>query len=91
MPSNHYQDLIIAFCALTYAVLFFTAARHRTAVPGALVALGGTVAGLSAVNASPALAQMIPRAATTAYWVQTGMIAGLLVTLVVLYRASRTP
>ena len=90
VPSNHYQDMIISFCAFTYAVLFFTAARHRAAVPGALVALAGTVAGLSAVNASPALAQMIPGAATTAYWLQTGMIAGLLVTLTLLYRASRT-
>lgn len=91
VPSHHYQDMIIAFCAFTYAVLFFTAARHRAAVPGALVALGGTVLGLSAVNASPALASMIPGAATTAYWVQTAMIAGLLVTLVVLYmQSSRT-
>ena len=91
VPSNHYQDMIISFCAFTYAVLFFTAARHRAAVPGALVALGGTVIGLSAVNASSSLAAMIPGAPTTAYWVQTGMIAGLLVVLVVLYRASRPP
>lgn len=90
VPSNHYQDMIISFCAFTYAVLFFTAARHRAAVPGALVALGGTVLGLSAVNASPSLAGMIPGAATTVYWLQTGMIAGLLVLLVMLYRASRT-
>jgi hypothetical protein len=90
VPSNHYQDMIISFCAFTYAVLFFTAARHRAAVPGALVALAGTVVGLSAVNASSHLAAMIPGAPTTAYWAQTGMIAGLLVTLVVLYRASRS-
>ena len=90
VPSNHYQDMIISFCAFTYAVLFFTAARHRVAVPGALVALGGTVLGLSAVNASPSLAAMLAQGApTTAYWVQTGLIAGLLVTLTVLYRASR--
>ena len=46
--------------------------------------------GLSAVNASPALAAVLTAGApTTAYWIQTGLIAGLLVTLTVLYRASR--
>ena len=54
-----------------------------------LVALVGTVLGLSAVNSSAALAQMIDGGTTTAYWLQTGMIAGLLIWLVVLYRLSR--
>ncbi len=89
VPSNHYQDMIISFCAFTYAVLFFTAFRHRVAVPAALLALAGTVLGLSAVNASPALAQMLHGAPTTAYWVQTALIAGYLILLTVLYRSSR--
>lgn len=86
VPSNHYQDMIIAFCAFTYAVLFFTAARVRAAVPGALVALAGTVLGLSAVNASPALASMLADdAPTTAYWAQTALIAGYAAVLAVLH------
>lgn len=88
VPSNHYQDMIISFCAFTYAALFFTAARHRAAVPGALVALGGTVLGLSAVNASPALAGMLNGAPTTAYWIQTALIAGYLIALLGLYLKS---
>lgn len=85
VPSNHYQDMIISFCAFTYAVLFFTAWRHRAAVPAALVALGGTVLGLSAVNLSGDLSRLIEGAPTTAYWLQTGMIAGLVVWLTVLF------
>lgn len=88
VPSNHYQDMIISFCAFTYAVLFFEAFRHRAAVPAALVALGGTVAGLSAVNASPALSSMLDGAATTAYWIQTAMIAGYLAVMIVLHLKS---
>lgn len=88
VPSNHYQDMIISFCAFTYATLFFTAWRVPAAVPGALVAMGGTVLGLSAVNASPALAAMTGGASTTAYWIQTAMIGGLLALMVVLHLRS---
>lgn len=88
VPSNHYQDMIIGFCGFTYAVLVFTAARHRAAVPAALVALAGTVLGLSAVNLSADLARMIDGASTLAYWLQTGMIAGLLAWLGALYLKS---
>lgn len=88
VPSNHYQDMIIAFCAFTYALLAFTAARHRVAAPAALIALAGTVLGLSAVNLSADLARMIDGASTRAYWLQTGMIAGLLVWLGTLYFKS---
>ena len=89
VPSNHYQDMIISFCAFTYAVLFFTAARHAAAVPGALIALGGTVVGLSAVNSSASLAAMLNGAGTTAYWIQTAMIAGYLALMVILHLKSR--
>lgn len=89
VPSNHYQDMIISFCAFTYAALFYAAFRHPAAVPAALVALGGTVLGLSAVNASPALATMIDGASTTAYWIQTALIAAYLALLTVLHFQTR--
>ncbi|MGQ0698243.1 MAG: hypothetical protein ACT4PZ_08365 [Panacagrimonas sp.] len=89
VPSNHYQDMIISFCAFTYAVLFFAAFRHRAVVPAALLALGGTVLGLSAVNASPALASMLDGAPTTVYWIQTAMLAGFLALLIVLHLQSK--
>ena len=90
VSSNHYQDMIISFCALTYAVLFAGASRIPQAVPLALVALTGTVLGLSAVNLSKDLREKIQGRSTLAYWIQTGMIAGLVVWLGVLYQATRT-
>ena len=78
VPSNHYQDMIISFCAFTYAVLFFAAFRHHEVVPAVLVALGGTVVGLSAVNLSPALSGMINGKPKTVSWLQTAAIAGYL-------------
>ena len=89
VPSNAYQDMIIAFCAFTYATLFFAASRHLAIVPAVLVAMTGTVLGLSAVNVSEDLARLIGEASRTAYWLQTGMIAGLLVWLGALYAMSR--
>lgn len=90
VPSNHYQDMIISFCALTYAVLFAGAATIPAAVPVALVALAGTVLGLSAVNLSKDLREKIQGGSTAAYWAQTGMIAGLLLWLALLYRAVQS-
>jgi hypothetical protein len=89
VPSHHYQDMIISFCALTYAVLFAGAAAIPAAVPVALIALAGTVLGLSAVNLSKDLRAKIQGGSTAAYWAQTGMIAGLLAWLVVLYQATQ--
>lgn len=85
VPSNHYQDMIISFCAFNYAVLFAAALQLPQAVPYALLALAVTVLGLSAVNLSADLRQQIKGGSTAAYWAQTGMIAGLLGWLTALY------
>ena len=55
VPFYAYQDKIISFAVVAYICLFANAAVHRTAVPAAIVALGVTVLGLSAVNVSDAL------------------------------------
>jgi hypothetical protein len=89
VPSHPYQDMIISFCALTYAVLFAGASMIRDAIPVALVALAGTVLGLSAVNLSKDLREKIQGRSTIAYWAQTGMIAGLFLWLGWLYRATQ--
>ncbi|MFW2084045.1 hypothetical protein ACNPQK_24265, partial [Acinetobacter guillouiae] len=83
-----YQDKIISFCAFTYACLFYAAAQHRPTVPAALVAISVTVLGLSAVNISDALRSVLNGAPTTAYWIQTVMIAGYAVWLIVFYLRS---
>jgi CHASE2 domain-containing sensor protein len=61
------------------------AALNRSAVPFALIALGVTVLGLSAVNVSAALAAVLDGRPTRVYWLQTGLIAAYFVWLLVLY------
>lgn len=75
VPFQAYQDKIIAFAVVAYACLFATAARQRTAVPAALLALGVTVLGLCAVNVSADLRAVLGDRSTFAYWAQTGLFA----------------
>jgi protein-S-isoprenylcysteine O-methyltransferase Ste14 len=65
------------------------AALDRSAVPAAIVALGVTVLGLSAVNGSDALEAVLDGRTTIAYWVQTGLITLYFILLVVLYAAGK--
>jgi hypothetical protein len=88
VPFYAYQDKIISFAVVAYVCLFANAAVHRVAVPAALAALGMTVAGLSAVNLSDALAAVLEGRSTFAYWLQTGVIAGYFVWLLALYVKS---
>jgi hypothetical protein len=89
VPFYAYQDKIISFAVVAYVCLFATAALHRIAVPAALVALGVTVLGLSAVNASDALGSVLDGRSTLAYWMQTGLIAAYWALLLGLYAAIR--
>jgi hypothetical protein len=89
VPFHAYQDKIISFAVVAYVCLFAAAARERSVVPAALLALAVTVLGLIAVNVSDALASVLDGRSTRAYWLQTGLIAGYLVLLVVLYARSR--
>ena len=95
VPFYAYQDKIISFAVVAYACLFANAALHRSGVPAAIVALGVTVLGLSAVNVSDALGSVLDGRSTLAYWIQTGLIAAYFAVLLCLYaageRASRNP
>ena len=75
VPYHAYQDKIISFAVVAYVCLFASAARIPEVVPAALVALGVTVLGLSAVNVSDALASVLDGRSTAMYWAQTGLIA----------------
>jgi hypothetical protein len=88
VPFHAYQDKIISFAVVAYVCLFATAARHRVAVPAALVALGVTVLGLGAVNVSDALRAVLDGRSTRAYWLQTGLIAGYFLALLGLHLAT---
>jgi hypothetical protein len=57
-------------------------------VPAAIVALGVTVLGLSAVNVSDALDVVLDGRSTLAYWMQTGLIAAYFALLLGLYAAG---
>ena len=95
VPFHAYQDKIISFAVVAYVCLFANAALHRSGVPAAVVALGVTVLGLSAVNVSDALRSVLDGRSTLAYWLQTGLIAAYFALLLGLYaareRAPRNP
>ena len=91
-PFYAYQDKIISFAVVAYIALFYTAAKHRVAVPAALVVLLVTVAGLASINISEALLSVLKEGqSTTPYWIQTGLIAVYFVWLLVLYIKDRKP
>lgn len=88
VPFHAYQDKIISFSVVSYACLWWSAARERSVMPAVLVALGVTVAGLAAVNLSDALASVLNGRSTQAYWWQTALFAGYWVMLFVLNRSE---
>ncbi len=90
-PFHAYQDKIISFAVVAYVALFWCAAREWSVVPAALFVLGVTVAGLSAVNVSDALAEVLqPGQSTWPYWAQVGAIAAYWVWLLVLFVRQRS-
>jgi hypothetical protein len=88
VPFHAYQDKIISFAVVAYVCLFANAAMHSSGVPAAIVALGLTVAGLSAVNVSDALFAVLDGRPTLVYWMQTGLIALYFVLLLGLFLAG---
>jgi hypothetical protein len=90
VPFHAYQDKIIAFAVIAYVCLFANAAVHRSGVPAAIVALGVTVLGLSAVNMSDSLRSLLDGRSTLTYWMQTGLIASYFVLLLGLHTAERS-
>ncbi len=88
-PFYAYQDKIIAFTLITYMALFFGASRHLVMVPYALIAIWGTVIGLSLVNTSAALAEVLGDGGTGIYWAIIAMFGGLAVVLTLLWSRDR--
>lgn len=89
VPSEVYQDKIISFCAFSYAMFAIAALRSRGAVVPFILAMAGVVVGLSLVNLSASLRNVIGDAATFMYWIQTALIASVLIILAVLHIKSR--
>jgi hypothetical protein len=89
VPFYAYQDKIISFDVVAYICLLVNAALDRSAVPAAIVAIGVTVLGLSAVNASDALETVLDGRSTIPYWMQTGLVALYFALLIILYAVDR--
>ncbi|KAE9632744.1 hypothetical protein [Parasedimentitalea maritima] len=86
-PFYGYQDKIISFAVLAYVALFYQAARRRDAVLTALVVMGVTILGLSSVNLSEALAEVLTSGQSTMpYWIQVALFAGYWLALFGLWR-----
>ncbi len=83
-PYYAYQDRIIAFALVTYALLFLAASRHRVVVPYALASGWITVAGLAYINQSTELAETLNGQGTTIYWLETAALAAMALVLTVL-------
>ncbi len=85
-PFYGYQDKIISFSLIAYITLFYTAAFENKVVPACLFVMLGTVLGLSNINISQDLKQLLkPNQTTYMYWFQTAFIFSYLVVLTVLY------
>lgn len=90
-PFFAYQDKIISFTLITYIALFFGASRHLVMVPYALISIWGTVIGLSLVNTSSALADVLDGGGVTLYWLIIGAFGGLAIVLTVLWLLEHKP
>ena len=84
-----YQDRIISFTLVTYALLFLAASRHRVVVPYALVSVWVTVAGLAYINQSAELAASLEGQGTGIYWLETAALGGLALVLTLLALKER--
>ncbi len=89
IPFHAYQDKIISFCVVTYAILFYGAYQNRVLAPYAILSMFTTVLGLSLINLSGALKSVLGEGGTMMYWLQTGMIASILVWLAVFYKRAK--
>ena len=88
-PFYAYQDKIISFSVISYAALFYLAAKNRFIVPTALTVLAITILGLASVNMSSALQMVLEEGQSTApYWIQTILFAIIFVFLTFSYKKN---
>ncbi len=85
VPSNPYQDKIIAFMTFGWAIFFFTTARnplrHMHFVGAAIFAGACAVAALAFINLSADFAALSPDIETWPFWLETLLLALIVVWL----------
>lgn len=89
VPFYAYQDRIISFAVMAYVGLFFEAFRKPAVRPTAIFVLFLTFLGLTSVNNSAALQEVMTAGQSTMpYWLQTAPILVIAVCLAVTHVLS---
>jgi len=93
VPSQRYQDGIISFLVLGWAVFFFTASNeappHRPATRAILVAGLVAIAGLSLINVTTEFHLISPLSKPATFWLETALGALYWAWLIFLFRLTR--
>ena len=93
VPSHPYQDHIIAFLAFGWATLFYVASddpvAHPLPVKAVLLSSAVAIGSLSGINAFSDFGSFSPSISVLPFWVQTLLLLGYVVWLLVFYLRSR--
>lgn len=93
VPSHPYQDHIIAFLAFGWSSFFYVASvdpvNHSLPVKAIMLSSAVAICGLSGINTFRDFASFSPSINVTPFWVQTILLLGYLIWLIVFYQRSR--
>lgn len=93
VPSHPYQDHIIAFLAFGWSSFFYVASvdpvNHSLPVKAIMLSSAVAICGLSGINTFSDFASLSPSINVKFFWVQTVILLGYLIWLVVFYQRSR--
>ena len=93
VPSHPYQDHIIAFLAFGWSSFFYVASvdpvNHSLPVKAIMLSSAVAIFGLSGINTFSDFASLSPSINTKLFWVQTTLLLGYLIWLIVFYQRSR--
>ena len=92
VPSHPYQDHIIAFLAFGWATFFYVASDdpvdHPLPVKAIMLSSAVAICALSGINAFSGFDRFSPRIEVLPFWVQTFLLLGYLIWLLVFYQRS---
>src|SRR4030065_792998 len=93
VPSHPYQDHIIAFLAFGWSSFFYVASvdpvNHSLPLKAIMLSSAVAIFGLSGINTFSDFASLSPSINTKLFWVQTTLLLGYLIWLIVFYQRSR--
>ena len=93
VPSHSYQDHIIAFLAFGWSSFFYVASvdpvNHSLPVKAIMLSSAVAICGLSGINTFSDFASFSPSIKAQPFWVQTILLLGYLIWLIIFYQRSR--